>query len=658
MLKIDKQRLVQIYNDLYHDEIVGNNTTIKINHQLLDCYYPELIEDLEDNYKLQIHQMTRIFNEQRIQQPNQKTKIKFYNVRPIIPLNELHQKYNNKFVSFEGIVKKRSKVSNKITRVCWECNACSHDYIYLLEYDEELYPPKKPCKACGRTAGYTINRKKSQYKDIQLITIQEPLDTIKQGFQPTEVKVYLENDMINIVKPGDKIRVNGVLELRNTGKKNLFTEYIVAEYIEKLEQDFEDITLSNAEIKEIEALSQREDIFELIQRSTAPSLYGNEELKEAIALQLFNSPSITKRDGSYMRGDIHILMVGDPGVGKSQILKYVSNLAPRCVYTSGKGSSGVGLTATAVKDEFGGWSLEAGAMVLADNGNVCIDEFDKMREEDRSAIHEALEQQTISISKAGITTTLNSRCSVLAAANPKFGSFDEYKSVTEQIKLSSPILSRFDLIFIIKDRVDKERDKNIAMSILLSGSEDEEEIIPQNVFKKYISYARKTINPELTPEVRERISDFFTEWRELALVNNNPVPVTARQLESVMRLAKASARIRLSSTVSIEDAERAIKLQEFCMKHVGFDIETGSSNAVMLMGGDSSSFKKYAEQMMIITKQVIEDYGGKAPQHILIRELQSKNIKRDIILKWLHNEDESGTLLYDGDEETWELMNS
>ena len=216
-------------------------------------------------------------------------------------------------------------------------------------------------------------------------------------------------------------------------KTKRFKNYIYGNFIEPLEHEFEELKISEEDEEEIKKLASDPDVYNKIINSTAPSIQGYREVKEAIALQLFGGSPKELEDKTRIRGDIHILIVGDPGIGKSQMLKYVSKLAPRGIYTSGKGTSGVGLTAAAVRDEFGGWSLEAGALVLGDRGNVCIDELDKMRSEDRSAIHEALEQQTISIAKAGIMATLNSRCSVLAAANPKFGRFDQYKSIGEQI---------------------------------------------------------------------------------------------------------------------------------------------------------------------------------------------------------------------------------
>jgi len=348
-------------------------------------------------------------------------------------------------------------------------------------------------------------------------------------------------------------------------------------------------------------------------------------VKEAIALQLFGGSAKELEDKTRLRGDIHILIVGDPGIGKSQMLKYVSKLAPRGIYTSGKGTSGVGLTAAAVRDEFGGWSLEAGALVLGDRGNVCVDELDKMRSEDRSAIHEALEQQTISIAKAGIMATLNSRCSVLAAANPKFGRFDRYKSIAEQIDLPSPILSRFDLIFVVEDKPDVERDTKLAGHILKIHQDNTIpfEIEPE-LLRKYIAYARRDFHPQLTPEASEVLQEFYVGMRGGAVEEDSPVPITARQLEALVRLSEASARIRLGEKVTEFDAKRAITIQQKCMKQVGYDPETGKVDIDKVEGRTPKSERDKIRVVSEVIGELEDEYGGKTPKNILISELADR----------------------------------
>ena len=323
--------------------------------------------------------------------------------------------------------------------------------------------------------------------------------------------------------------------------------------------------------------------------------------------------------------DIHILFVGDPGIGKSQMLKYVSKLAPRSIYTSGKGTTGAGLTAAAVRDELGGWSLEAGALVLGDQGNVCVDELDKMRSEDRSALHEALEQQTVSIAKAGIMATLNSRCSVLAAANPKFGRFNRFKALAEQIDLPAPILSRFDLIFVIEDKPERKRDAEIAEHILKThqvssiGYEIEPELL-----RKYIAYARKNINPELTDEANTVLKEFYVSTRNSNTEEEGPVPITARQLEAIIRLAEASAKLKLKDKVEREDAERAVKLQLACLRKIGVDPETGEIDIDKVEGRTPKSDRDKLQRVMAEIELLQEEYAGQAPRDVLITNMKEK----------------------------------
>ena len=383
--------------------------------------------------------------------------------------------------------------------------------------------------------------------------------------------------------------------------------------------------LSEEDEEKIIELSQDPHIYDKIIKSTAPSIRGYREVKEAIALQLFGGAAKQLEDETKLRGDIHILIVGDPGIGKSQILKYVSRLAPRSIYTSGKGTSGAGLTAAAVRDELGGWSLEAGALVLGDQGNVCVDELDKMRSEDRSALHEALEQQTVSIAKAGIMATLNSRCSVLAAANPKFGRFDRFKVLAEQIDLPAPIISRFDLIFVIEDKPSREKDSDLAKHILEIHKENtvNYEIEPE-LLRKYIAYARKNINPRLTDEANEILREFYVNTRNSNPEEQGAVPITARQLEATIRLAEASAKIKLKDKVEAEDANKAVKLTMFCLKDIGVDPETGEIDIDRIGDGTPKSDRDKIQRVTEEIALLEEEFAGDAPLNVLLSNMNEK----------------------------------
>ena len=556
------------------------------------------------------------------QRKNAKLNVRFKNVRNNIPLRFLRSEFIGKFIAVDGIVRKTDEIHPRIMSAVFECRSCMR--MHEVEQKSNIIHEPAVCQECGGRS-FRLVQDESRYMDTQTVKLQEPLENLSGGDQPRQINIILEDDLVDTLAPGDKVRITGTLKTQRDERTKRFNNFIYGNYIEPLEQEFEELHIDEEDEEKIIELAKSPDIYQKIIESTAPSIRGYFEVKEAIAFQLFGGTAKVLEDKTHIRGDMHILIVGDPGIGKSQILKYVSKLAPRGIYTSGKGTSGVGLTAAAVRDDLGGWSLEAGALVLGDKVNVCVDELDKMREEDRSAIHEALEQQTISIAKAGIMATLNSRCSVLAAANPKFGRFDRYKSIAEQIDLPSPILSRFDLIFIIEDKPNAERDHDLAGHILKIHQDSTiPYVIEPELMRKYIAYARKSVQPTLTKEAAEVLQDFYVTMRSGAIDEESPVPITARQLEALVRLAEASARIRLSNEVLKEDAQRAIKLQEDCMKQVGYDPDTGKVDIDKVEGRTSKSERDKINIIIDVIKELSDEYEGSAPKNIVYAELADK----------------------------------
>jgi len=550
------------------------------------------------------------------------------NVNNIIPLRDLRSKYIGKFISVDGIIRKANEIRPRIINAMFECRSCMR--LHEVSQKSNMISEPALCNDCGGRS-FRLLQEESEFLDTQTARLQEPLENLSGGEQPRQINVILEDDLVDEVTPGDIIRITGTLKTVRDEKTKLFKNFIYCNSIEALEQEFEELQISLEEEEMIKELAKDPDVYNKIINSTAPSIQGYREVKEAIALQLFGGSAKELEDKTRIRGDIHILIVGDPGIGKSQMLKYVSKLAPRGIYTSGKGTSGVGLTAAAVKDDLGGWSLEAGALVLGDRGNVCVDELDKMRTEDRSAIHEALEQQTISIAKAGIMATLNSRCAMLAAANPKFGRFDRYKSIAEQINLPSTILSRFDLIFVIEDKPNVERDKKLASHILKihKNTSIPFEIDPE-LLRKYIAFARKEIHPQITEEAIEILQEFYVGMRGSAEDDDSPVPITARQLEALVRLSEANCKIRLGDEVTAADAKRAIKLQQECMKQVGLDPETGKVDIDKVEGRTPKSERDKARVLLDVIKELSDEYGGRVPVSILIDEMSDRyNVSED-----------------------------
>ena len=549
--------------------------------------------------------------------------IRFENLTNIIPLKTLLSKYIGTFVAADGIVRKTDEIRPRIETGVFECRGCMRLHEVEQSSGNRIIEPSL-CSECGGRS-FRLLQEESKYIDTQTARMQEPLENLSGGTEPKQMLMILEDDLVDELNPGDKVRITGTLRTFREERSGKFKNYIYVNHIEPLEQEFEELQLSEEDEEKIIELSKDPNIYDKIIKSTAPSIRGYREVKEAIALQLFGGAAKQLEDGTKLRGDIHILIVGDPGIGKSQILKYVSKLAPRSIYTSGKGTTGAGLTAAAVRDELGGWSLEAGALVLGDQGNVCVDELDKMRSEDRSALHEALEQQTVSIAKAGIMATLNSRCSVLAAANPKFGRFDRYKVLAEQIDLPAPIISRFDLIFVIEDKPSREGDSKLAEHILkIHQSNTVEYEIEPELLRKYIAYARKNVHPVLTDEANIVLREFYVNTRNSNPEEQSAVPITARQLEAIIRLSEASAKIKLKDTVDKEDAEKAVRLQMACLKEVGVDPETGEIDIDRIGDGTPKSDRDKIQKVTEEIELLQEEYAGNAPLNVLITNMAEK----------------------------------
>ncbi len=600
--------------------------------------------------------------------------IRFRNLPKKLAVRDIRSHHINTFVSVEGILRKTTEVRPRLTSAVFRCLQCGTlTPPYQQEYSR-FQEPYRPCTQCERQTKMDLVPQLSKFVDAQKVRIQESPEGLRGGEQPQTLDVDVVDDLTGTVAPGDRIIINGILRsvqrVSYGQKSTLFDVYLEANSIEVSEKEFEEVNISEEDEKAIVELSKDPELYDKVSRSIAPSIYGLSQVKEAISLILFGGIAKELPDGSHLRGDIHMLLVGDPGIAKSQMLRYVIQLAPRGIYTSGKSSTSAGLTATAVKDEFGDgrWTLEAGALVLADMGIAAVDEMDKMAKEDRSALHEAMEQQSISIAKAGITATLRSRCALLGAANPKMGRFDEYAPIAEQINMPPSLLSRFDLIFIMEDKPDAKIDRAISNHILKSHSVgeliehtkktpiegvDEEYIrrqlepvtpeIDALLFRKYIAYAKRNCYPIMTDDARDALTDYYLNLRNLA-DENKPVPVTARQLEALVRLAEASARVRLSASVEIGDAQRVITIIDNCLKKVAYDPESGSYDIDRLV----TSYSKHSRDLIREIKEVVRelaDQNGRAQMNDVVNELTKNGHNRDDILKRIDEMNRDGQLM-------------
>jgi replicative DNA helicase Mcm len=447
---------------------------------------------------------------------------------------------------------------------------------------------------------------------------------------PRYLDVRLDDDLVDTARPGDRVAMTSVVRAEKQyvgekGKLRTFNLYLEANFVDVVGKETEIVEITLEDEKKIIEASKHPFVHRNLIMSLAPSIYGYDEIKEGILYLLFAGVAKRLPDGVNIRGDLNCLIVGDPGTAKSQLLQYVSRIAPRGLYTSGRGTTAAGLTAAVLREKTGGMVLEAGALVLADKGVACIDELDKMRPDDRVAIHEALEQQTVSVAKGGIVATLNARAAVLAAANPSLGRYEPHRNINENINLPVTILSRFDLIFLVKDLPDPDSDTEMSSHILQlhrARHGTEEAPFQPDFLRKYISYAKRIV-PVLTPEAVKELQDFYLKMRGTT-GREAAVAITPRQLEALVRLSEARARAFLRDQVTVEDAKSAVKIMTYALLDVGVDVKTGKIDIDTIMTGRPATVRDTLGRVIDIVRE-LERETGDVDEKILIAAVVDKN---------------------------------
>ncbi len=612
-------------------------TSLVVAFEDLLAFDQKLAEELLDHPEEYLkHANNAAYAQLQIEDPEYADRIPLVDVRLVrlleaAPLRKLGSEHIGKIVMAEGIVVRASPVRPMVMQGAFRCKRCGT--VTPVNQTGSFLKAPFACSSpeCGSKGPYEFVQEESTFIDSQDLRIQERPEDLPPGQLPRTLGIKLiGKEIVDVARPGDDVSIVGQVRaqpptLPGVGKLRAFILHLDANSIEVLGKELETIMPSPEEEEKILELARDPWIHQKIINSIAPSIYGYDHIKEAIMYLLFggvgkNLPDIT------IRGEMNALLIGDPGTAKSQLLQYVSRIAPRGLYTSGRGTTAAGLTAAVIREKGGGMSLEAGALVLADKGIACIDEMDKMRPEDRVAIHEAMEQHTVSVAKGGIVATLNARTAILAAANPTLGRYEPHRTVAENISLPVTILSRFDLIFVLRDVPNKESDGRMSMHILelhRKGSSPVEPPVSADLLRKYISYA-KSFKPILTQDALKRLNDFYLAMRSASEAEGSPVAITARQLESLVRTSEARARAALRKEVQAEDAEAAIAIMNKSLGEVGIDLSSYKIDIDIIMTGRSKSMR---DRLQIILSVLIEmgKETGMVEKEALEMELEQKH---------------------------------
>lgn len=598
-------------------------------------------------------------------------KVRLVDVPIVDQLRDLRRSHLDCLVKVYGVVTRRSAVYPQLQLAHYQCLSCKQTQgPFRTEEGAPTYTPEN-CPNC-EGSNFTLHPTLSQYRNFQRVQLQETPGSVPPGRVPRSKQVLLTHDLMDIARPGEEVEVTAIYQHVYDASLTLksgfpvFSTYLTANHVRKRNDSSSASNLSEEDVAQILELARDPKIGERIVQSIAPSIYGHATCKMALAMSLFGGVPKNVNDKHRVRGDVNVLLLGDPSTAKSQLLKYAEKTAPRAVYSTGKGASAVGLTASVHKDPITKeWTLEGGALVLADRGVCLIDEFDKMNEQDRTSIHEAMEQQSISVSKAGIVTSLQARCSVIAAANPIGGRYDSSNTLAENVELTDPILQRFDVLCVLQDIVDPVADERLAKFVTGSHmrsvptneisrghtappestlNHQDSNLIPQEMLRKYIQYARTHVSPALRGNTfdQEKIASLYVALRKES-ASSGGVPIAVRHVESMMRMAEAHAKMHLRDYVRDDDMDASIRMmlesfvtaQKFSVRRTlrkSFSkyIRTGQDRAHLLLHILQEMFRNEQMYQVIRLRQKGQEDADLGELEVPLDELEGRARERRI----------------------------
>lgn len=609
-----KKLFMNFIKENYKEELAyakecKTQTKVNIDYTLVNNFFLELLDkNLFDlTWEAMLAYAEKKVNKNRSEKHH--ITFKLVDIPPNVLLHDLDTTYNGDLISTKAMIKNITPIHVEIEKAAFECRGCMRLHYIDMSNSKSVVVPSL-CNECGGRS-FRLLTESSTFKNTRYVKLEEPLE-FRQGGVSREFKGYMTDYLASPqhkLKAGDVCDIFGKFDIeKSEPNKNEFEFMINLHNIAPVDDAFEDYRITESDKKMIHELSQQEDIYDRLVGTLAPEIYGYDTVKEGLLLQLFEGarPSNDSVKTSQMdRWTIHILLIGDPGIGKSQIISAVNQRAPKIISIAGTSTSKAGLTVSAVKDELTGtWAMEAGAVVLADTGLLCIDEYDKLSAGTQKSLNEPMEQLSVSSAKAGLVQNMSARTSILACANPKYSKFNRYKTVKEQIDIPDSNLSRFDLVFALEDIIDEKKDRELATNLLNKERfVNDVEALSDECFKKYITYAKMECFPVLSDEAKVLLTEFYVSTRNVAQSDDSAKPITARDLKAIERLSIAKAKTRLSDVVSVDDARNAIRIYSKALESIGLSPETAGvlehvwSDSEMLVVNDAERMLRARIQM-------------------------------------------------------------